>query len=168
MKLRQLLILSVALSLPVIVVAQSLDTAKLDEAMGRSGQQTGDICRLGFPRTDLHLSVGGVEIKPGLALGSWAAFAGNDNAAIVMGDLVLLENELTPVMRSCELRDWTSPPFNHFLNETPRVIYMHYMGHGKAVELAKALHAAQAEPKTPLDKPASPVVATLRSRPPGS
>jgi hypothetical protein len=98
MKLRRLLILSVALSLPVIVVAQSLDTAEL-EAMGRSGQQPGDIYRLGFPRTDLHLSVGGVEIKPGLALGSWAAFAGNDNAAIVMGDVVLLENELTPVMR---------------------------------------------------------------------
>jgi hypothetical protein len=99
MKLRRLLILSVALSLPVIVVAQSLDTAKLDEVMGRSGQQTGDIYRLGFPRTDLHLSVGGVEIKPGLALGSWAAFAGNDKAAIAMGDLVLLENELRPVIR---------------------------------------------------------------------
>jgi hypothetical protein len=67
MKLR-LLILSVALSFPVIVVAQSLDTAKIDEAMGRSGQQTGDVYRLGFPRTDLHVSVGGVEIKPGLAL----------------------------------------------------------------------------------------------------
>src|SRR5678816_730086 len=87
MKLR-LLILSVALSLPVIVVAQSLDTAKIDEAMGRSGQQTGDVYRLGFPRTDLHVSVGGVEIKPGLALGSWAAFAGNDNAAMVMGCLL--------------------------------------------------------------------------------
>ena len=54
---------------------------------------------LGFPRTDLHVSVAGVEIKPGLALGSWAAFAGSDNDAMVMGDLVLLENELTPVMK---------------------------------------------------------------------
>ena len=157
MKLRQLLILSVALSLPVIVVAQSLDTAKLDEAMGRSGQQTGDIYRLGFPRTDLHLSVGGVEIKPGLALGSWAAFAGNDNAAMVMGDLVLLENELTPVMRKLRAAEFDiAAVHNHLLNETPRVIYMHYIGHGKAVELAKALHAALAESKTPLDKPASP------------
>jgi hypothetical protein len=80
-----------------------------------------------------------------------------------------LENELTPVMRKLRAAglDITAV-HNHVLNETPRVIYMHYMGHGKAVELAKALHAAQAEPKTPLDKPASPVVATLRSRPPGS
>jgi hypothetical protein len=156
MKLR-LLILSVALSLPVILVAQSLDTAKIDEAMGRSGQQTGDVYRLGFPRTDLHVSVGGVEIKPGLALGSWAAFAGNDNAAMVMGDLVLLEDELTPVMRKLRAAGFDiNAVHNHVLNETPRVIYMHYMGHGKAVELAKALHAALAESKTPLDKPAPP------------
>jgi hypothetical protein len=156
MKLR-LLILSVAFSLPVIVVAQSLDTAKIDEAMGRSGQQTGDVYRLGFPRTDLHVSVGGVEIKPGLALGSWAAFAGSDNAAMVMGDLVLLESELTPVMRKLRAAGFDiTAVHNHVLNETPRVIYMHYMGHGKAVELAKALHAALAESKTPLDKPAPP------------
>src|SRR5205085_2156642 len=71
----------------------------IDEAMGRSGHKTGDVNRLGFPRTDLHVSVAGVEIKPGLALGSWAAFAGNDKAAMVMGDLVLLENELTSVMK---------------------------------------------------------------------
>ena len=156
MKLR-LLILSVALSLPVIVVAQSLDTAKIDEAMGRSGQQTGDVYRLGFPRTDLHVSVDGVEIKPGMALGSWAAFAGNDNAAMVMGDLVLLESELTPVMRKLRAAGFDiTAVHNHVLNETPRVIYMHYMGHGKAVELAKALRAALAESKTPLDKPAPP------------
>jgi hypothetical protein len=156
MKLR-LLILSVALSLPVIVVAQSLDTAKIDEAMGRSGQQTGGVYRLGFPRTDLQVTVGGVEIKPGLALGSWAAFAGNDNAAMVMGDLVLLENELTPVMKKLRAAGFDiTAVHNHVLNETPRVIYMHYMGHGKAVELAKALRTALAESKTPLDKPMPP------------
>lgn len=156
MKLR-LLILSVVLSLPVIVAAQGLDTAKIDEAMGRSGQKTGDVYRLGFPRTDLHVSVGGVEIKPGLALGSWAAFTGNDNSAMVMGDLVLVENELTPVMKKLRAAGFDiTAVHNHVLNETPRVIYMHYMGHGKSVELAKSLHAALAESKTPLDKPAPP------------
>src|SRR3954470_11978093 len=98
MKLRTL-ILSLLLSCPVMLVAQSLDTAKIDEAMGRSGQKTGNVYRLGFPRTDLHVSVTGVEIKPGLALGSWAAFAGSDSDAMVMGDLVLLETELTAVMK---------------------------------------------------------------------
>jgi Domain of Unknown Function (DUF1259) len=64
-----------------MLVAQGLDTAKIDEAMGGSGQKTGDVYRLGFPRTDLHVSVAGVEIQPALALGSWAAFSGNDNEA---------------------------------------------------------------------------------------
>ena len=137
MKLRTL-ILSLLLSCPVMLVAQGLDTAKIDEAMGRSGQKTGDVYRLGFPRTDLHVSVAGVEIKPGLALGSWAAFAGNDNEAMVMGDLVLLENELTPVMKKLRAAGFEiTAVHNHVLNESPRVIYMHYMGHGKAVQLAE-------------------------------
>jgi hypothetical protein len=85
MKLR-ILIFSIFFC-PVMLAAQGLDTAKIDEAMGRSGQKTGDVYRLGFPRTDLHVSIAGVDIKPGLALGSWAAFAGNDNDAMVMGDL---------------------------------------------------------------------------------
>jgi len=152
-----LLILSMVLSLPVMLLAQGLDTAKIDEALGRSGQKTGDVYRLGFPRTDLHVSIAGVEIKPGLALGSWAAFAGNDNDAMVMGDLVLLENELTPVMKKLRAAGFDITAIhNHVLNEMPRVIYLHYMGHGKSVELAKSLHAALAESKTPLDKPAPP------------
>ena len=156
MKLR-ILILSILLSCPVMLMAQGLDTAKIDEAMGRSGQKTGDVYRLGFPRTDLHVSIAGVEIKPGLALGSWAAFSGNDNDAMVMGDLVLLENELTPVMKKLRASGFDiTAVHNHVLNEMPRVIYMHYMGHGKSVELAKSLHAALAESKTPLDKAAPP------------
>jgi hypothetical protein len=76
---------------------------------------------------------------------------------MVMGDLVLLESELTPVMRKLRAAGFDiTAVHNHVLNETPRVIYMHYMGHGKAVELAKSLHAALAESKTPLDKPAPP------------
>jgi Domain of Unknown Function (DUF1259) len=159
MKLR-ILILSMLLSCSVMLVAQGLDTAKIDEAMGRSGQKTGDVYRLGFPRTDLHVSVAGVDIKPGLALGSWAAFAGNDNDAAVMGDLVLVESELTPVMKKLRAAGFEiTAVHNHVLNETPRVIYMHYMGHGKSVELAKSLRAVLAESKTPLDKPAPPAPA---------
>jgi hypothetical protein len=99
--------------------------------------------------------IGGVEIKPGLGLGSSAAFAGNDNDAMVMGDLVLLENEVTPVMRRLRATGFdVTVVHNHVLNEMPHVIYMHYMGHGKSLELAKSLHSALAESKTPLDKPA--------------
>jgi len=154
------LILSLLLFCPVMLVAQGLDTAKIDDVMGRSGQKTGEVYRLGFPRTDLHVSVAGVEIKPGLALGSWAAFAGSDNDAMVMGDLVLLESELTPVMKKLRAAGFDiTAVHNHVLNETPRVIYMHYTGHGKAAELAKALRAALAESNTPLDKPTPPAPA---------
>jgi hypothetical protein len=145
---------------PGILAAQGLDNAKIDEAMGRSGQKTGDVYRLSFPRTDLHVSVGGVEIKPGLALGSWAAFGGNDNEAVVMGDLVLTESELSPVMKHLRSAGFEiSAVHNHLLNEVPRVIYMHYVGHGKSVELAKSLRAALSESKTPLDKPSPPAPA---------
>ena len=151
------LVASILLLCPFMLAAQGLNTAKIDDAVGRSGQKMGDVYRLGFPRTDLHVSVAGVEIKPGLALGSWAAFSGSDKDAAVMGDLVLLENELTPVMKKLRAAGFEiTAVHNHVLNETPRVIYMHYMGHGKAAELAKSLRAALAESKTPLDKPAPP------------
>src|SRR3984893_15465098 len=120
MKLR-ILIFSLLLSCPVMLLPQGLDTAKIDEAMGRSGQKTGDVYRLGFPRTDLHVSVAGFEIKPGLALGSWAASAGNDSDAMVMGDLVLLENEVTPVMKRLRAAGFDiAAVHNHVLNEAPR------------------------------------------------
>src|SRR6266404_3818373 len=86
------------LSLPILLRAQGVSTAPIDQALGRSGQKTGDVYRVSFPRTDLHVSVNGLAIKPGLALGSWAAFLGTDDNAIVMGDLVLLEDEVNPVM----------------------------------------------------------------------
>ena len=151
------LVVSILLLCPLMLTAQGLDTTKIDEALGRSGQKTGDVYRLAFPRTDLHVSVAGVEIKPGLALGSWAAFSGTDKDSAVMGDLVLMESELTPVMKKLRAAGFEiTAVHNHVLNETPRVIYMHYMGHGEASGLAKSLRAALAESKTPLDKPGPP------------
>ena len=109
-----------------------------------------------FPRTDLHVSAKGVAIKPGLALGSWAAFLGADDNAMVMGDLVLLEEELNPVMAKLRASGFEiSAVHNHLMEETPKVMYMHYMGHGPAAQLATSLHAALALSKTPLEKPAA-------------
>lgn len=148
---------SLLLACSVVAPAQGLDTAKIDEVLGRSGQKSGDVYRLGFPRTDLHVSVAGVEIRPGLALGSWAAFSGSDSSASVMGDLVLLEDEVNPVMRKLRSAGFEiTAVHNHILSETPQVLYMHYSGHGLAVDLAKALRAGLAESKTPLDTPTPP------------
>lgn len=153
----RILVFSWTLLLPAVLSAQGLDTTKIDEVLGRSGQKTGDVYRLGFPRTDLQVTVGGVAIKPGLALGSWAAFSGSDASAHVMGDLVLLETELNPVMSKLRGAGFEiTAVHNHLLNETPEVLYMHYLGHGDATELAKSLRAALAASKTPLGTPAPP------------
>lgn len=142
--------------LPLAVSAQGLDTAKIDQALGRSGQKVGNVYKVGFPRTDLHVVVDGVVIKPGLALGSWAAFSGDDNNASVMGDLVLLQDEVNPVMEKLRASGFEiTAVHNHLLDETPRVMYMHYMGHGPAEQLARSLRAALAVSKTPLGKPAA-------------
>jgi len=138
-------------------LAQGLDATKIDGALGRSGQNSGDVYRVSFPRTDLHVTVAGVDIKPGLALGTWAAFSGNDNNAMVMGDLVLLEDEVTPVVKALRSAGFDiTAVHNHLKNETPHVLYVHYMGHGNSAEIAKSLKNALAQSKTPLDKPAAP------------
>jgi hypothetical protein len=153
---QRLLILLAVIALPVAASAQGLDTAKIDQALGRSGQKIGDVYKVGFPRTDLHVSVHGLAIKPGLALGSWAAFTGTDADAMVMGDLVLLEDEINPVMEKLRSGGFDiSAVHNHLIDETPRVMYMHYMGHGAASQLATSLRAALAVSKTPLETPAT-------------
>jgi hypothetical protein len=156
LSLRQFAIALSMLFLPLTLFGQALDTTGIDLALGRSGQKSGEVYKLSFPRTDLHVAVAGVAIKPGLALGSWAAFSGTDEKAMVMGDLVLLQNEVNPVMK--KLRDAgfeITAVHNHLLDENPRVMYMHYMGEGNAKQLATSLHDALAESKTPLSKPAS-------------
>src|SRR5437660_36612 len=154
---RNISILILILVFPIAAAAQGIDTTKIDQALGRSGQKLGDDYKVGFPRTDLHVSIRGLAIKPGLALGSWAAFTGTDDQAMVMGDLVLLEDELNPVMEKLRSAGFEiSAVHNHLIDETPHVIYMHYMGHGPAVQLAASLKAALAVSKTPLDKPTAP------------
>lgn len=149
------LLTATLLALPIAAAAQGLDTAKIDAALGRSGQMLGHVYKVGFPRTDLHVTVRGLAVKPGLALGSWAAFMGTDDRAMIMGDLVLLDEEVNPVMQKLNAASFEiSAVHNHLLNETPHITYMHYMAHGAAAQLATSLHAALALSKTPLDKPA--------------
>jgi hypothetical protein len=145
------------LCFPILVRAQGMTTSGIDQVLGRSGQKTGDVYRVSFPRTDLHVSIGGLAIKPGLALGSWAAFTGTDDNAMVMGDLVLLDRELNPVMAKLRSAGFEiTAVHNHLMEEIPKVLYLHYMGHGTAAQLATALRAALSVSKTPLEKPAAP------------
>src|SRR5205807_7917694 len=104
--------------------------------------------------TDLHVKVGDIEIKPALALGSWLAFRKMAAETMVMGDLVLLEDEVAPVMGKLqEGKIEITALHNHVLNESPRIMYMHISAHGDAVKLAQAIRDALALSKTPLTSP---------------
>jgi len=119
--------------------------------MGRPGQtQPGDVIKFGMPRKDLHIALDKVTIKPSLALGSWVAFKRNGDAAMVMGDLVLAEDEVEPVMMKLqETGIQESALHNHLIGESPHVLYMHIVGHGDAVQMARAIHDALLLTKTP-------------------
>ncbi len=157
MKGRILILASLLLGLSQQAAAQGLTIATIDESLGRSGQKFGDVYRVGFPRTDLHVTTAGVEVKPGFALGSWAAFSGSDSDAMVMGDLVLLQDEVNSVIRPLRAAGFQITAIhNHLINETPHVLYVHYMGRGNLVDIAKSLRGALGQSKTPLDKPAAP------------
>src|SRR5215470_17968406 len=154
--LQQFVIALSMFSVPVAALGQALNTSTIDQALGRSGQKSGEVYKLSFPRTDLHVVANGVAIKPGLALGSWAAFSGTDEKAMVMGDLVLLQDEVNPVMKKLRGAGFEiTAVHNHLLDENPRLMYMHYMGEGNAKQLATSLHDALGASKTPLEKPAN-------------
>src|SRR5215470_12252767 len=98
MRALRLVTLCAAVASATAANAQDIDWQKVDAAIGRSAAVAGDVHRYGFPRTDLQVTVDGVTIRPALALGGWAAFKPMGNMAMVMGDLVLLGNEINPVV----------------------------------------------------------------------
>ncbi len=148
--------LSCAAVLSQSVAAQEADWKKVDEVLGRSAAVSGDVHRYGFPRSDLHVTVDGVSIRPALALGGWVAFKPMHGGAMIMGDLVLLDTEINPVMtKLIENGVEITAVHNHVLRGTPATYYLHVGGHGDPVKLATALHAALAESKTPMSAPAA-------------
>jgi len=133
------------------VGAQEINWEKIDETLGRKAQVAGDVHRYGFPRTDLHVTLDGVTIKPGLALGGWVAFKPTHGGAMIMGDLVLLETEINPVMtKMIENGLEITAVHNHLLRASPATFYMHVGGHGDPEKLATAIHDALGVSKTPM------------------
>jgi len=134
------------------------DWKTVEAAIGRPGQmQPGGVIKFGLPRKDLHITLEGVEIKPTLALGSWLAFERDGTAAMVMGDLVLTENEVQPVLLKLQQSGIQSAAIhNHLIGESPRVLYMHIASHGDPAQMAKAIHDALALTKTPAPDAGTP------------
>jgi hypothetical protein len=125
------------------------------DVLGRAGtEMPGNVYKVSFPRSDLNVVAGGVHVKPALALGSWAAFVRTEHGTMVMGDLVLTEGEVNPVIDALQAGGIEqSAVHNHLLGETPRIVYVHFDGHGDEVKLAKTLHDALAKTKTPPPSP---------------
>jgi len=135
----------------------SPDWSAVENALGRKGTPNpGGVIKFSFPRSDLNVVVNGVTLKPALALGSWVAFQRIADHAMVMGDLVLLEGEVTTVMASLQQNGVDQTALhNHLLGESPRVMYMHIRAIGNAERIAKAVRTALEFTNTPLGSPTS-------------
>ena len=151
-----LLTLLAVMALPPLAKAADIDWKKVDAALGKTAAVSGEVHRYGIPRSDLHVTLDGVAIKPALALGGWVAFAPMHGEAMVMGDLVLLESEITPVMT--KLLDGgldITAIHNHILRASPATFYMHVGGHGEPEKMAAVIRSALSASKTPFDPPAT-------------
>jgi len=150
---QMILVCSVALT-AAVANAQEIDWKRVDTTLGKTGTVSGQVHRYGFPRSDLQVAVDGVAIKPALALGGWAAFQPMGGEVMVMGDLVLLETEINPVMsKLLEGGVEITAVHNHLLRANPETFYMHIGGHGDIVKMAEVIRSALALSKTPFDPP---------------
>jgi len=160
--MRSLLVVPVlVLVIAGVAGAADPDWKMVEQALGKPGQlQAGDVFRVGMPRTDLAVTVKGVPVKPGFALGSYAAFKQIGDQAMVMGDLVLLDQEVPAVMSGLFAGGLEVTAVHNHLNEmAPHVMYMHYEGRGDAVLLAAALRQALSASATPFGPARVPATA---------
>jgi hypothetical protein len=150
---------STALAAAILVTAPAFaaepDWNQVAQALGKAGSvQAGGVYRVGFPRTDLTVTLDRVTLRPGFALGGWVAFQPMGAETMVMGDLVLTQDEVNPVMRKLEEGGIEITALhNHLLSAEPMTLYMHIEGHGDPVKLAGAIHAGLALSKIPFSPP---------------
>jgi hypothetical protein len=159
--MRSLLLVIAALAFAGAASADDFDWKRVDAALGKTGTaMAGGVHRYGLPRSDLHVVLDGISIKPALALGGWVAFQPMGDGAMIMGDLVLTEPEVNPVM--AKLLDGgieVTAVHNHLLRANPAPFYVHVGGHGDPVKLAETIRAALAQSKTPFEPSAGPPTA---------
>jgi hypothetical protein len=142
---------ALAAAAPASAQSPRQDWVAVDKAIGRAGTpQPGEVQKYGFPRSDLEVTAAGVRVKPALALGSWVAFKRMGGEAMAMGDLVLLEREVAPVIAKLQAMGVEQTALhNHLQGESPRMMYLHIQAQGDPVKIAGAVRAALAETRTP-------------------
>ncbi|MER8915175.1 DUF1259 domain-containing protein [Mesorhizobium sp. M0761] len=155
--LTRLAVLIAAATLVTPSFAANPDWSQVGKALGKGGTTQADgVYRVGLPRTDLKVSLDGVALKPGFALGGWIAFEPMGSQTMVMGDIVLTQDEVNPVMKKLQEGGIEITALhNHLLRAEPMTLYMHVFGQGDPAMLATALHAGLALSKTPMETAAS-------------
>jgi hypothetical protein len=157
--LRSVLAIAAVATVSVSAVsAQTVDWKAVETAMGRPPvTQPADVYRFNFPRSDMHVTAGGIQIKPALALGGWVAMKATAGGVMAMGDLVLAENEVNPVISKLQAGGVEQTAIHHHLiRESPRVYYVHVHAHGDAVKIARTIHDAIVLTSAPPPAPAAP------------
>ncbi len=148
---RLILVAALLVSFVPVALAQITDWQGVETVLGRKGAVQEDMLKVTFPRSDLKVTVGEVPVKPGLALTSWIGFNGSAKRAMMMGDLVLLEKEVAPVITRLVAEGIEITALhNHILNEVPTVMYLHFGGNGDPRRLAEAMRAALDLTATPM------------------
>lgn len=146
------LISSLVLCCALPAMAAETDWTKVDRIFARPAAVSGAVHRYGLPRSDLKVTLDGVQLKPGFALGGWVAFDLMGGTTMMMGDLVLAEAEINPVMTKLLSEGLqVTAIHNHLLRATPPTFYMHVSGSGDAEQLARQLRVGLEQSKTPLD-----------------
>ncbi len=135
-----------------------IDSTGLNNVFGKKGMMQGQVYRITFPRSDLKVKVNEFSVSPGLALTSWIGFIGMGHETMAMGDLVLLDSEVGPVVAKLVAANLSLTAIhNHLVNEKPNIKYIHISGSGDALQLAAAIKSVLAVTGTPLTAPAAPV-----------
>jgi len=149
--------LALGLGLALQAKAAETDWSKIDQMYARPATVSGAVHRYGFPRLDLKVAVDGVQLKPGFALGGWLAFEPMGEKTMMMGDLVLTESEIKPVMTKLLAGGIeVTALHNHLLRANPPIFYMHVAGAGEPEQLARAARVALEQSKTPLELGGAP------------
>jgi hypothetical protein len=121
----------------------ALDTAKLAKIVGHEGEQSGAVYKITVGRDDLAMKEHGAAINARMGLNTWAAFVGTQDDAVVAGDIAMLENEVTPVLKTLRKNGIDVVAIhNHMTEARPVVIFLHYWGRGSAEKLATAFKSA--------------------------
>jgi hypothetical protein len=155
-------LLCLSLGLALQAKAAQPDWSVVDTILTRSAAVSGDVHRYGLPRSDLNVSVDGVALKPAFALGGWLAFEPMGDATMMMGDLVLTESEINPVMEKLLAEGVeVTALHNHLLRANPPTFYMHVSGQGDPADLARKVRDALEVSRTPFDvKPTADTAAS--------